>query len=493
MKKIFQYICLLLMIGFFSSCDLDTNSTTDIEEELVYTTTDNVDLILNGAWKYLMETFNSYANPGLSSIFRASDAMGSDVVIHFSKYGYKSHYQFLSMHTQTSGTVTLSWLLAYRTINNCNNIITKVDQTEGSNEDKARIKGQAYALRGYMYLNLASFYSTAIDVNPDAPCAPIYLEPTLPSTEGKKRESVSAVYAQCISDLTQAENLIPPSYDRGNKKYKIDLQVVYGLLARANLYSRNWSEAEKYAAKAHGNAELMSETEYKSGFNDVSNKEWIWGHPQTTEQSDPSYNFHYLDVTSEGSYYKSFNADPYFMELFDDSDYRKSMFVINNANPKELYLGYNKFRFREPEVADIVLMRTSEMYLIEAEAKARQNGKVDDAIVVLNKLKTARHAKPEAAGTSQQQVIADILIERRKELFNEGFALTDIIRTQGNVVRKQYTGGMTLLDGTPIPEHASHWKFGIGANNLPFEPNSPYYIFSYPNSELTNNPHLNDK
>ena len=169
MKKIFQYICLLLMIGFFSSCDLDTNSTTDIEEELVYTTTDNVDLILNGTWKYLMETFNSYANPGLSSIFRASDAMGSDVVVHFSKYGYKSHYQFLSMHTQTSGTVTLSWLLAYRIINNCNNIITKIDQTEGSSEDKARIKGQAYALRGYMYLNLASFYSTAINVNPNAP------------------------------------------------------------------------------------------------------------------------------------------------------------------------------------------------------------------------------------------------------------------------------------------------------------------------------------
>lgn len=493
MKKILQYIYLhLLIISLFSSCDLNTYSTTDIEEDLVYTTTDNVDLILNGTWKYLMETFNSYANPGLSSIFRASDAMGPDVVIHFSKYGFKSHYQFLSMHTQTSGTVTLSWLLAYRTINNCNNIIARIDETEGSDEDKARIKGQAYALRGYMYLNLASFYSTPIDVNPNAPCAPIYLEPTLPSTEGKKRESVSAVYAQCISDLTQAENLIPTTYDRGSKKYKIDLQVVYGLLARANLYSQHWSEAEKYAAQAHGNAELMSETEYKAGFNDVTNIEWIWGHPQTTEQSNPSYNFHFLDVTSEGSYYKSFNADPYFMQLFDDSDYRKKLFVINDATPKEVYLGYDKFRFREPEVADIVLMRTSEMYLIEAEAKAHQAEKVEDAIIVLNKLKSARNAKLEATGTPQQQVIADILIERRKELFNEGFSLIDIIRTQGNVVRKQYTGGMTLLDGTPIPEHASHWKFGIGANNLPFEPNSLYYIFNYPNSELTNNPNLNN-
>lgn len=492
MKKILQYICVsLLTVSLFSNCDLDTNSTTDIEEDLVYTTTENTELVLNGTWKYLMETFNSYANPGLSSIFRASDAMGSDVVMHSKKYGYKSHYQFTAMHTKTSGTVTLSWLLAYRIINNCNNIIAKVDGTIGSDEDKARIKGQAYALRGYMYLNLASFYATAIDVDPNAPCAPVYLEPTLPSTEGKKRESVTTVYARAIADFKEAESLIPETYSR-NKKWKIDRQVLNGLLARAYLYTQQWSDAENYAVKAHGNAELMSETEYKAGFNDVSNKEWIWGHPQTTEQNNPSYNFHFLDVASSGSYYKSFNADPYFYALFDDSDYRKSMFMINDATP-EVYLGYDKFRFRESEVADLVLMRTSEMYLIEAEAKAHQSGKVDAAITVLNKLKSARNAKLEESGTPQDQVIQDILIERRKELFGEGFSLLDIIRTQGKVERKLYSGGMSLPDGTPIPASATHYNLGIGPDGNPLVKNSVYYIFSYPTSELTNNPHLLDK
>jgi len=489
MKKILQYICVsLLSVNLLGSCDLNTVSTTDIEEDLVYTTTENVDLVLNGAWKYLMETFNSYANPGLFSVFRASDAMGSDVVMHSGKYGYKAHYQFTAMHTQSSGTVTLSWLLAYRVINNCNNIIAKVDGTVGSDEDKARIKGQAYALRGYMYLNLATFYAAAIDVDPNAPCAPVYLEPTLDSTEGKKRESLSTVYGQAISDFKEAEKLIPADYERGSKKYKIDHQVLDGLLARAYLYTQKWEDAEKYAVKAHGNAELMSETEYKSGFNDVNNKEWIWGHPQTNDQSNPSYNFHFLDVSSSTSYYKSFNADPYFYALFDDSDYRKSMFMIN-----EPYLGYSKFKFRSAGVADLVLMRTSEMYLIEAEAKAHQTGKVEDAITVLNKLKSARNAKLEPSGTSQEQVIADILIERRKELFGEGFSLSDIIRTQGKVERKAYTGGMKLLDGTPIPENATHWNLGIGPDGNPLGKNSKYYIFSYPSSEVTNNPHLFDK
>ena len=39
-----------------------------------------------------------------------------------------------------------------------------------------------------------------------------------------------------------------------------------------------------------------------------------------------------------------------------------------------------------------------------------------------------------------------MLIERRKELFGEGFSLSDIIRTQGKVVRNPYT----TADGKPI-------------------------------------------
>ena len=67
----------------------------------------------------------------------------------------------------------------------------------------------------------------------------------------------------------------------------------------------------------------MTESEYKAGFNSVDNKEWIWGHAQTNDQSNASYQFHYLDTTTKGSYYYSFNVDPYFRDLFEDGDYVK--------------------------------------------------------------------------------------------------------------------------------------------------------------------------
>ena len=69
----------------------------------------------------------------------------------------------------------------------------------------------------------------------------------------------------------------------------------------------------------------MTESEYKAGFNSVDNKEWIWGHAQTNDQSNASYQFHYLETTTKGSYYCSFNVDPYFGAVFEDGDYPQEM------------------------------------------------------------------------------------------------------------------------------------------------------------------------
>ena len=61
------------------------------------------------------------------------------------------------------------------------------------------------------------------------------------------------------------------------------------------------------------------------GFNDISNTEWIWGHPQSVSQSDASYNFYYLDVVEPDSY-NSFMADPHFKDTFTEGDIRLELF-----------------------------------------------------------------------------------------------------------------------------------------------------------------------
>lgn len=503
-NKFIKYIIgTFLISSTLVSCDLDTTPSTAVEDQTVFKTTEGNEKVLIGAWGYLMETFYTYANPGYSSFLRTNDAMGNDVVLN-GKYGFASHYAFNALYSR-GGTNTHSWDLTYKTINNANHVITKVYGSEGTVSDKQRVRGQALALRGFMYLHLASSYALAIDVDPNAKTAPIYLEPTTKETEGRPAATVSELYKQAINDLEEALSLIPQSYRR-NAKYKFDKQVVLGLLSRANLYSRNWEKAKKYSDELLSmNSYLMTQEEYKSGFNDVNNNEWIWGQPQTAEQSNASYSFNYLDVTSTDSYYFSFNADPYFRDLFDEGDYRKSMIYWapdpSNKKPNQgdlAYMRYTKFKFREPQVADIVLMRTSEIYLINAEAKAQLGDA--DAINKLNALKQARGAK-EVSGLSGQSLLDAIWIERRKELFGEGFSLVDIVRNQQKVVRKDfpqnlvpYTYEVMGTDGVISKVNVGLLPQGHHILNFPdktdFVKNSKYYLYRIPEVEEIENGNL---
>ena len=505
MKNYIQYTKALVLFFLFAlvSCDLDTSPTDAVEENEVFKTVSGSEKVLNGSWGQLMETYYTYANPGFGSFLRTSDAMGNDVVLQTNKYGFGNHYQFSALYGK-GGTNTHSWNLSYKTINNMNNILAYIDSSKGDAGEKRRIKGQAYALRGFMYLHLASSYAFAIDKDPNALAVPIYLTPTTVSTQPAKRSTVREVYEQALADLEEALVLIPEGYVR-EQKFQIDHTVVLGLLARGNLYARNWEKARVYSDRLLlKNDYLMNETEYKSGFNDVSNREWIWGHPQTPDQSNASYQFHYLDVTSKDSYYYSFNADPYFKELFDDSDYRKSM--INWApdpgadieKTGVVWMRYGKFKFKAGQLADMVLMRTSEIYLINAEAKAQLND--GDAINKLNELKRARHAAL-VSDLSGKDLVEAIWIERRKELFGEGFALVDIVRNQKSVVRKKYEHNKVEYsyvvrddkgnEETKTKTMTANGHYALNfPDQSPFVANSPYYLYQIPNVEERENPNL---
>jgi hypothetical protein len=71
-----------------------------------------------------------------------------------------------SCNLDTTPTTSLDSDAAFKTINNCNNIIANIDKASGSDTDKSRIKGQAYATRGYMYMMLASHFAFSVEKDP---------------------------------------------------------------------------------------------------------------------------------------------------------------------------------------------------------------------------------------------------------------------------------------------------------------------------------------
>lgn len=494
MKLRIAYIILALSLVNTSCKDiLETDPTTSVAEEDVFKNTENVATVINGTWKYLNDTYFTYANPGYTSIMRTSDAMGSDVAVT-TKYGYRDAYAFTELTNNRSNRVNSFWIMLYKVIDNMNNVIAKVDDAAGSVEAKGILKGRAHALRAFAYLNLATYYQFSYLKDKTAKSVPIYTEPSTLETQGKPRATQEEVYELIVSDLKESEKLLA-SADLG-EKFDININVVNGLLARTYLQTGEWRLAAEYAGKAAKNYELMNASDYQAGFNDLGNKEWIWGHKQTNEQSVASYTFHYLDVSSAGSYYYSFMADPYFKDLFDSNDVRYSLFEWDNLPGREGFLRYKKFKFKPTLIGDIVYMRASEMVLIEAEGYARA-GEKDRAISALNKLRTARNAKL-FTGNDSDQLIAETLIERRKELWGEGFALSDILRTQGKVARKSYVDaeGKAIqveiigADGKPKLVNGQGHRVIKFPDGSAFVNNSPYYLFSIPYEETVRNPNL---
>ena len=402
--------------------------------------------------------------------------MMADDVVSRPAYGFNSSYQFNDIAIPNNSRTSFAWYLIYKTIDNCNTAIA----IDGDSEEFFQAKGQALALRAFCYLHLAQHYQFTYLKDPTAPCVPIYTEPTTSETVPKAKSTVVQVYQRVFDDLNLAQSYLKNYTRKGDgQKFKPNTNVVNGLLARAYLLTGQWEEAAKAAAAARQGYSLMTTTAEYEGFNNVSNKEWIWGHPQTLAQSDASYNFYYLDATYVGAY-SSFMADPHFRDTFSEGDIRLGLFQWM----REGYLGYKKFHMRADDTADIVLMRASEMLLIEAEALARE-GFPEKAVIPLNELRYARGLGDyDLTGKSQDDVVNEILMERRRELWGEGFSITDILRTQQSVKRvalsveeqaqqvDAWQEGGGFAKRTPL----GHWFLTFSGGDA-FVPNSINYLY----------------
>ena len=112
---------------------------------------------------------------------------------------------------------------------------------------------------------------------------------------------------------------------------------------------------------------------------------------------------------------------------------------------------------------DYTYMRAAEMYLIEAEALARQ-GKGGEAANVLGELMAAR----QPSWSKTNVTVADVLLQRRIELWGEGFVFFDLKRNNKGMERT-YAGSnhlQTDLTFIDVPAQDPRWTYQISLAEL---------------------------
>ncbi len=103
---------------------------------------------------------------------------------------------------------------------------------------------------------------------------------------------------------------------------------------------------------------------------------------------------------------------------------------------------YNQLKFAcfdLPGVSQMCFMRAAEMYLIETEALCKQQ--TPDESTARNLLYTVNSARDDAytqTAASGQELIDEILLTRRMELWGEGFSWFDLKRLGASISRKTY-------------------------------------------------------
>lgn len=473
--KILRFVLIFSIILGLNSCEedfLQTVPTDAVSTDIALGSTENMMLAMNGIHRAM------YAQNGLISAYAGQQFMiptadfgASDAMHSQAGNGWHSARIKWTMHTNASRSdVEYSWFMYYNIIGSVNNIINAAEDLQMS-DDLHNILGQAYTYRAWAHFQLVQFFAKAYMIgNPTTDLGvPIMTATELPY-EGKERATVQAVYDHITDDLGTAITHFTNASPRENLSH-LNIDVANGVAARVYLTIGNWEKAATHANAARQGYSLMNEAQYKSGFNNWDNPEWIWGSKMIMDQTAYFYSyFYYIGNSFNGSQNKS---NPKFMnhllyDMISDTDYRKDLIlanapstfdkwdkgpnagryiseaafkdsvalyrtIVNNTTAHNM-VPYMHIKLRQSngpttDPMDVIHMRVSEMYLIEAEALARQGG-ANEALAqdVLFELASERDEAYVKSTNSGQALVDEILLQRRIELFFEGFRWFDMLR-----------------------------------------------------------------
>ncbi len=438
-------ILLALTFGMIStSCEnvyLDTTPTASIDAGSAYSTTKNAAAAINGIYRsFIVRYLSSQGHSGHPAMMIILDHLGEDMVLgttaaswHVGETRWTAHRSDVNVLSQ------FPYEMYYRIIGNANIGIANIDKAVGPAADRNTLKGEALALRAFGYFNLVQLYGKRYNAaaKPNTQLGvPLVLEP---STEGKARNTVEEVYTQINKDLAEAAALLSSS--RVNKSH-INLNVVKGLQARVALVQQDWANAAKFAAEARAGYQPMNATQYQDGFADITNPEWMWGFDHLEDQTEYFGAYHsYISCNYNSTvirtYPKVINSLLY--KQIPATDVRSKMWVESPTAtnsivpPGGVRPKFLNQKFRLPGVpstsaqGDVPYMRAAEMYLIEAEAKARLNDAAGASKVLFDLIKT-RDANYVQSTSTGNALLEEILLHRRIELWGEGHRFLDLKR-----------------------------------------------------------------
>ena len=455
MKKYISAL-FLFIIMFSTSCNksfLETKSTSSVDQATMFKDTKTELMAINGIHRIMYEKGDYAPKMGYQYYMLWMDFLGEDLVYT------KSNAQFMTETNWTRHRDPISQYprhiheFLYKIIANANMVIENIDGAEGTQEERDYIKGQAIFYRGFAHFALVQLYGQRYDKAGNNTQLGIVLR-TASTTEPLPRSTVEESYTLINKDLDEAITLLSGVTIVRTTKMHINVHVARAIKARVLLTQGKWLEAAAMAKLVvSSSGAVMDKTcyDYKKGrCSDATNKEWILAKiAQPLIETGTLTNFYSYISNSNISYNRNTPRAIYnqLYSMISSTDIRKQIWVENvKTSTNTVYPpgGYRykwmsqKFIIDYPDnasasysgaiiTADLAFVRLPEMYLIMAEGYARGAQETDarNALYVLAKDRDPMYTLSTKTGVP---LIDEIMVQRRVELWAEGFRFLDLKR-----------------------------------------------------------------
>lgn len=391
--------------------------------ELVKTTVFSDDKTVTAAISavYTRMVLSVAFNGGFSSI-QVLNGFSADEYTWYPGGGFILGKEFYENSIVPTNTNVLNiWGESYNLIYQVNAIIEGLSQSATvSAAVKNQVMGEAKFMRAFLHFYLVNLYG---DI-------PIITTTNYEANTFVSRNTRQEVYQQMIADLTDAAAKMASGYAlTNNERVRPSRAAATSLLARVYLYNEEWANAEAQATSVINETGLYNLEADPLNVFKKNSREAIW-------QLKP-VNAAYVDMaqilvlTGTPS---TISASSQLISAFEPGDIRKTAWIGNITSSGTYYFPY-KYKERSSNATGaeyVMVMRLAELYLIRAEARAKQ-GKLtgaNSAEADINVIRS-RAVLPNTTAVTQDELLAAIEQERVVELFAEwGHRWLDLKRTQ---------------------------------------------------------------
>lgn len=312
------------------------------------------------------------------------------------------------------------WTKGYALIYDANACLEGLNRATFNNDTlKKQLRGEMLVVRALCHFYLLQLFG---DV------------PLITSTDYRvnalmPRISAALVYEQIKNDLLEAATLLPANYVN-SERTRPNKWTARALLSRLYLYHGDWANAETESTAVIQSGQYSMLPNLANIFLSNSN-ETIWQIMPVLSTTNTAEGNAF--VPSSTTVKPTYAMTTVLVNAFEAADQRKVNWTKSNTVSTVVYTYPNKYKVRINTAGVVkteynIVLRLAELYLIRAEARAKQND-VAGSKADINIIRT-RAGLGVTTANDQASLLTAIEKERRIELFTEwGHRWCDLKRT----------------------------------------------------------------